>query len=130
MRTVGIAAAILVLAAAPAFAKKGGHDKSGSALTPAGITLNESEPHFGDAVTFSTTHDPLRDGARIWVRCWQGETWVFQVASTEAAQFLLAGGSWTGGAAHCSAELFYYEYQGQTATNLVSLALTEFDVAA
>lgn len=123
--------AILTVIAVPAFAGKGGNGHGGGEATvAASITLNESDPHFGGAVTFTTTHEPLRDGAKIWVACSKNGNMVYQVASGEDSAYVLQGGQWWGGGANCVARLHYYVYKGQTQVDLVWLAETSFDVAA
>ena len=111
-RTLKFAAAIAAIAvvagaalsAAPAFAAKGGgHSAGGSAS----ISLNQTDPHLGDWVTFTTN-----GGSRIAVACYQGGlgNMVYSADQPTGTSFLLGGTSseWrsVGGDALCYAWLY------------------------
>jgi hypothetical protein len=132
-KLVWVVALVAVLAATPALAGKGaGKGRPGSrSVAEPSIVLDQRDPRFGDSVTFTVTYAPMRENARIWVRCWQGETWVYQRSGGELASFTLwASGTWESGGASCIADLYYNVYQGQDLVGAVYLAQTWFDVAA
>jgi hypothetical protein len=138
MRKLFVAAAtvaIFALLVTPAFAKPGnggGKGKPGGqvAAVESSITLNESNPSFGDVVTFTVSYPPMRDPALVRIWCWQGGVGVYHVAGVATDPFPLGGAQWTDGAAVCTADLYYYEWQGMTQTGPFYLANTTFDVAA
>ena len=128
--------AIFALLVAPAFGKPGNGGGKGK---PGGtqdvveapiLTLNESDPSYGDVVTFTATYPPMRDAALVRIWCWQGGVGVYHLAGVATDPFTLSGGQWTGGAAECTADLYYYEWQGMTQTGPFYLASTRFPVAA
>jgi hypothetical protein len=89
-------------------------------------------PILGDSVTFSVTFPKSveKNGARIQLVCYQGETVVYGEAGPYNTTFLLGGSSseWlntSNGPAHCVADLYYWSYQGGQKFNW--LASTEFD---
>jgi hypothetical protein len=108
-----IAASLVV--ASPAMAGKpsgAGGGKGGGGSTTASITLDQSDPHLGDWVTFTTS-----GGSKITVACYQGGVgdMVYSAEQSTGTAFLLGGtnSQWlqNGGEADCYAWL-----QGALAT--------------
>jgi hypothetical protein len=112
-KNLGLAgiAAIAILAAVTfgagsALAAKGGVHGGGQ-TAPASITLNQTDPHLGDWVTFTTN-----GGSRIAVACYQGGigNMVYSADQPTGTAFLLGGTSslWKsrGGDALCYAWLY------------------------
>lgn len=111
--------------------------------SPSTITLNQVstfaaaadstiEPSLGDYVSFTVTYPKTVEkfGPRIQVLCYQDGTLVFAEAGPHYQSFLLGGGSspWLNnspGPAHCTADLYYWSYQGGQKFNW--LASTEFE---
>jgi hypothetical protein len=80
-------------------------------------------------VTFATTYPRTVKNPRIEVLCYQGGQLVFGMAGGVAYEFLLGGGGspWLtgGGAADCTANLFYFgSHAGKQTYN--KLATTSF----
>jgi hypothetical protein len=118
-----------------ASADRGGNGKgkgggSSADAVAASISLDSGDPHFGDVVTFTVTYAPMRDPALVRVKCGQEGQQIYHVAGLASDSFPLAGGQWIGGAAACTADLFYYEWKGMTQEGPYYLAATEFDVSA
>jgi|GEM_PF-2344684 hypothetical protein len=128
------AVAIVALLAIPAttLAAKGG----GSTGTPAWIALNtvnvsgaSVQPSLGSWVTFSTAYPSSVKNPRVEVRCYQSNSLVYGEAGAPVDTFVLGGGGsiWltNGGAASCTANLFYFgSHAGSQTYNL--LASTNF----
>ena len=89
-----------VLTASPAAA-----GKSGGNRTAASITLDQTDPHLGDWVTFSTS-----GGNTIIVNCFQGGlgNMVYGARQDTGTSFLLGLGTsdWQSGPASCVAYLY------------------------
>jgi hypothetical protein len=96
---------------------------------PAEIVLDQASPHYGEEVTFTSTHPDLRQTLRVRVLCRRDGELVYQYASDPAARFHLWSMAWQGGAADCAADLYYFTYKGKTQTGVVYLARTEFAVS-
>lgn len=126
MKAIVIVTAVLALGVGVAFADNP-HD-----IVPS-LTVNETNLHYGDAATFTTEYPKIngRYSLRVRVLCYQDEL-VYQYSTDEdAAVFVLSGGLWTGGAAHCEADLYYFTLTGYgQQTGVFYLAHTEFEVAA
>ena len=107
--------------------------KTTAATTTASIKLNESNPHLGSTVTFTTTYPKSVKYPRVAVRCFQNETMVYAEAGTYDHAFVLGGASsdWlrAGGAASCTAELFYFIWHGNNPQEYYNLAWTSFNAA-
>jgi len=125
--------------AGPAVAAKGGG--GGSTTQPASIDLCQVDgvavngcassvtapvaaprPHLGGTVNFATTYPkvPGNTVVRIQVICYQSGALVYGEAYNSDQTFLLGGG-WSlwlenGGAASCTADLYYWSYKGATQT--------------
>ena len=132
----GFAAALTVVCAfstlaPPAAAAPGG--KPTTTEPPASIVLNESEPRLGGTVTFTLTYSKRIKGARYAVRCYQDGRMTYAEARAEGEALLLGGGGseWltNGGAASCTAELFYFVWNGTNPQEYHSLAWTSFEAA-
>jgi hypothetical protein len=107
--------------------------KPGSSPPPAGITLNEADPHLGGYVTFTSTYPKTVKNPRIAVRCYQNGAMGYAEAAPYDQAFLL-GGAWSdwkvaGGAADCTAELFYIVWNGNNPQQYYTLAWTSFHAA-
>jgi hypothetical protein len=93
------------------------------------IALDQSSPHMGDTVTFTTSVSGLHgsEWPMVYVECSQGGTVVYGALDAPEAAFQLGGGSsqWltNGGPADCTATLFAYKLQGgETARALALIA--------
>ncbi len=68
------------------------------------------------------------------MKCYQTDVWVYQLQEPLSYDFPLGGpgvsSPWTGGAAFCTAELFYFTYTGHTESGTVYVANTSFNVGA
>jgi len=133
-RTVaGLAAAALLtvgVASAPAFAAKGGSGKptggssSGSSLslqTPLVYDANgDGLPNWGDTVTFNVS-TTATSAPYVDLTCSQSGTLVYSATSGFFDGYMwpwtknmtLSSQSWTGGAASCTATLYYFGSRGK-----------------
>ena len=134
---IAVALVAVVALAGPALAGgKGGGKGGGSTSSGTGsrIDVNQSAPRYGDSVTFTTSYPATNETVVVALKCSQDGVLKFQLVRGPDASFPLGGSEfptdWTGGAAHCTADLLYYTYRGQILTGAVYLAHTEFDVAA
>ena len=103
------------------------------APTISSIKLNETDPHLGGTITFTTTSPKSVKSPRIAVRCFQNEEMTYAEAGTYNHAFLLGGGwsKWleVGGPASCTAELFYFIWHGSNPQEYYHLAWTSFAAA-
>ncbi len=122
-----LAGLVLVLAAAPAFAAKGGNDKVGvtgsiTLQSAARLAAGTSGPSYGDTISFDTNVDgKLSPKATVYITvvCTQGDTVVYQYSGAPNSAFPLAdqagqGLEWDGGEADCSATLIYRVPKGKS----------------
>jgi hypothetical protein len=128
-------AVFALLVSSPALAAKGGKGGGGvQAVAAPAVTLDQPSPKYGDWVSFSATYPSMHEMALVWVSCSQGGQNVYQSGGSPGGWFVLGGvgvsSGWTGGAANCTATLYYNTYQGQVQTGSVTLATRTFDVAA
>ena len=87
-----------------------GHGNSGTVATFALAMVDDANgngaPDFGDTITFNVsttaTTDPL-----VSVACYQNGNIVFAAAWPSTPNINLASGAWQGGAADCTATLYY-----------------------
>jgi hypothetical protein len=100
--------------------------------TPAGLSA-ASQPALGSTVSFETKYPSNTKNPRIQVLCYQGGNLVYGEAGGVSESFRLGGGGsiwlWNGGAADCTANLFYYGSHAGLQTYNV-LASTKFSAAA
>ena len=103
-----VAAATFVIFSGSAFAAKGGNGNgkaTGLSTNDPAITLNESDPHLGDTVTFTTSGG----GRYVTVACYQNGL-VYSAEQAVGTSFLLGGSAsqWltNGGSALCYAWLY------------------------
>ena len=128
--------ASFALLVTPASAKPGANGGKGrpggsqEVVVAPGITVNEADPSYGDVVTFTATYPRMQDAALVSVCCWQGGVGVYHVAGVATDPFTLSGEFWTGGAAQCTADLYYYEWKGMVQTGPFDLTSTRFSVTA
>jgi hypothetical protein len=133
----GIATLITsILVTGSTFAAKGGNGNGPRALsTEPAIAPLEADLHFGGTVSFAVTYPAMKDTPQVRVLCFQSGQMVYQYsqwsngAEPWVPSFALWSAPWAangGGAADCSADLYYFTYQGQTQTGVVYLAHTEF----
>ena len=100
---------------------------------PTAVAATAGWPHLGDWVNFQVTFPKSvnKYGVRIQVICYQNGNLVYGEAGPYTQSFLLGGGSseWLrmGGAADCTADLYYWSYNGGQKFNW--LASTEFAAA-
>jgi hypothetical protein len=134
-------AAIIVLVAALALAPaaRGGKPVepprgggTSSSLTLVLLNSTDGIPHWGQKVTFNVsttaTTKPL-----VKLQCFQGGVRVYTGSAgfypgypwPWAQTFTLASGAWTGGAASCTASLYYYNGR-----RYITLKTLSFSVAA
>jgi hypothetical protein len=128
---------LMALAAAVAIPAWAGGNGNGN--TPTGsqstITLNGSAT-YGQQASLTTVDPPVKYPMLASVACNQNGQTVYAEAdnlSTNPAhpQFRLWGPSWNGSApADCTAELYYFTWQGKTITGVVVMATTTFTAAA
>lgn len=122
MRFVAVVGALMVIgatlaSAGSALAAKGGN-RGGAQTASSSITINQTDPHLGGSVTFTTSVSGLAGGewAMVGVSCSQSGTLVYGALDTPEATFLLGGGSslWLqrGGEADCVASLYAYGWKG------------------
>ena len=115
-------------------AAKGGRTSStGSSLSLVLLNSTDGSAHYGQQVTFkvSTT---ATDQPFVELDCYQSGDWVYWASAgffpsypwQWAQDFTLRSDHWTGGAAQCSARLYYVAGNGRTRT----LATLDFDAAA
>jgi len=143
MRTKVIFTALLITSVMalmiPAHAGKGGSGgggKGGSTSAATGtITVDQNNLHYGDSATFTTSASGTGNATlRIALMCSQNGSVVYMLSGSAGSSFPLGGAGtssgWSGGEAYCDASLFYYTYQGQTQTGVVTLGDTGFEVAA
>ena len=126
----------------------------GAALLAAGVTTHtltlaggrpapktssfnlQSDPSFGGTATFSATYAPMRWIAEESVACSKNGTDVYLQAQTApstsqpwVSTWALTSPQWAiagGGAATCTAQLYYYTWQGKTETGVVILNTVTF----
>jgi len=132
---VSLAAAVMMIAALPAWARGGGGG-GGSTINlvipgAASTTAGASSPSFGQQVTFSESTTAT---AYPWVdtKCSQNGQVVFEqfagfFASYSGSQMFTLGPTqlWSGGAANCTASLISYDRNGSPK----ALATTSFSVS-
>ena len=103
------------------------------AATTSSITLNQLDAHLGGNITFTVSYPDKVKSPRIAVLCYQGGVLVYGEAGAFDHVFVLggAGSDWlrAGGAASCTAELFYITWNGNNPQQWTSLATTTFDAA-
>ena len=135
---VAILASALLVGSALAAKGGNGHGRLSSASTVSSITLNESDPHFGGAVSFTVTYPAMNETLLMRVICSQNGGVVYQDvegyggSSPWVSTFWLWSATWAangGGPADCFADLYYNTWQGQSVTGTVYLAHTEFTAA-
>jgi hypothetical protein len=125
--------AVMALAVSPALATRGGHGGGKNSPSTATVTSNQSDPHYGDTVTFSVTGADTSLPLQIQLQCFQSGTIVYGETEWYDHTFVLGGSisPWMmndGGAADCTATLFYWTFHPTQVFN--SLATTGFSVAA
>lgn len=96
----------------------------------------QGDPSFGGVAAFSATYAPMKWIAEESVSCSSNGTDVYLQAQTApsssqpwASTFMLWSPEWAnagGGAATCTAQLYYYTWQGRTETSLVLLGSVTF----
>jgi hypothetical protein len=115
----------------PALADKGGGPAPAGT---AGIALS-SDPSFGSTVSFAVTYPAMKWTPEVSVTCTLNGQQVYLDAQTPsgsgtwAPQFTLWSLPWgaTGGVpANCTAQLYYYTWQGKAETGVVYLSQTSF----
>jgi hypothetical protein len=120
------ALALVLVPAALAGKGKPGGSGAGSSSTLRLVLLNSADglPHYGQRVTFSISTTASRPFVSL--NCYQGGAWVYTASVGYfpeypwAKEFTLAGTSWPGGAADCTARL-YTTKDGRRTTTLATL---------
>jgi hypothetical protein len=136
-RTLLIALAMATILATvttgAAVATKGGgqghHQTTGGSGTISLVMVNDANgdtlPNYGDSVTFNVS-TTVTDRPYVAVLCYQGTTQVYSAWAgfypdfpwSWMQTFTLKSPAWTGGAADCSASLYYYN--GKAWTTILS----------
>ena len=84
--------------------------KGGPKATAPTLSLNQTDPHLGDSVTFSYTVPNGANSARIQLVCYQGSAGVYGADQAASTAFLLGGygSAWLsdGAPATCHAVLY------------------------
>ena len=116
------------LIAAPSAAKP----RRAAVVAEPSLTVQQSDPHLGDAVTFSVVYPSDVSYPRIAVRCYGSDgAMTYGEAGAYNHAFVLggAGSDWLrqGGAAHCTGELFYFSEKGNRPQEVTTLAWTSFE---
>ena len=109
------------------------HNSTSSTATSS-IALSAADPSFGGRVSFNVTDPAMKWIPEISLTCSQNNQTVYldvhvQNSSIPWTQFTLWSQTWAnngGGAANCTAKLYYYTWQGKTETGVVYLAQTSF----
>lgn len=138
----GIVAVVAVVAfsAGPAAAKSGGPAPSTASLVVSSVSGGSSSaPAYGGDVALTATFASMKQVPEVSVQCTSNGQDVYLEAQTSSggnspwtSTFLMSSPEWTnagGGAATCSANLYYYVWQGKTETGVVYLAHTAFTVS-
>jgi hypothetical protein len=127
-------AIVIALAAAPAMAGNG-KGKGGGSAAPSGVlSVDPGTPNYGDTVLFHANVSGVPSNADLLValKCYQGNVWVYQLQEPLSSAFPLGGAGvsspWTGGAAFCTADLFYFTYTAHTESGTVYVTKTTFNV--
>jgi hypothetical protein len=127
---VALVAVVAAAFAVPAFA--GG--KSGGGSNPSTIALNGSAS-FNNPASFNVVDPPVPGTPEMSVSCYQNGQQVFldvqlmSGTSPYSPTFNLWSPQWAtagGGAANCTANLFYYTWTGHRETGVVQLAQDSF----
>lgn len=106
-----------------------------STLPANSLTLASGDPSFGATIAFSATYAPMKwipeesvscsvNGKEVYL-----DVQTFSGASPWTSTWKLWSQTWAnggGGAANCSAALFYYTWKGHTETGVVYLATASF----
>ena len=127
-----LSACLMACTSASAIAAKGGNGTSSG--TAPSITLNGISS-FGSTVSFTVAYSAMKWVPEVSLSCSENGQRVYLVAQTPSGsgvwtpQFTLWSQNWAdlgGGSANCTANLYYYTWQGQTETGVVYLAQTSF----
>jgi hypothetical protein len=133
-KKIAIATALAAsLAVAPGAMAKGGGATggstggSGSSLQLVLMNSTDGLPHYGQQVTFNVSTTATSTPS-VRLNCYQNGAWVY--TSTVGyypsypwwQYFPLSGVDWTGGAADCTATLYYDSGRRQTETDLATLS--------
>jgi hypothetical protein len=144
--TIGVMVASLAVGG-PAIAKGpggggggGGHHGTGGTTGGSGsLTLviessssTDGLPHWGDTVRFDVTTTATTE-PHVSLKCYQGDNLVYTTQTGYYASYpwpwtqdmTLSSGAWTGGAAACTATLYYF-----SGTNTVTLSTLSVPVSA
>jgi hypothetical protein len=137
MAAIAFAAMMTFAATAPALAAKGGgggKPPTGSTSTLKLVPLNSSDdlPHYGQQVTFDVSSTATTE-PHVSLSCYQGGTLVYGSQTGYYASYpwpwtqtmTLASNAWTGGAADCTARLYYINI-----TKTVTLSTLNFHAYA
>ena len=126
----------ILVVAGPVLASKGGNGNGAggsSQQSDPSLALNQSDPHLGGTVTFTSVYPKGTKNPRIQVECYQGGVLVYAEAGAYDFTFTLGGGSsqWVnnGGAAYCDAELYSLVWNGNNMQQVTWLAAIGFDAA-
>jgi hypothetical protein len=101
-------------------------------VSPASITLNQSNPSLGEWVTFTTSYGSAKN-PRISAACYQNGAIVWSQLGLVTDSYKLGGDAspWLangGGPASCEADLVNQVWNGKNIEQLNLLASTEFSV--
>ena len=128
-----LAISIGVVTSGDALAAKGGNKGAAASSAAPVIGLNETAPHLGGQVTFTTSFPTSVKSPGIAVRCYVDGVMVYAEAGATTHAFLLggAGSDWLrmGGPAFCTAELYNIVWNGNNQQEFTTLATMGFDAA-
>ncbi len=138
LTTAVATAAVIALAATPAYAAKGGGGKpapapdASSSVVVKNVNPADTAINFGDTVTFDVK-TTATDTPAVQLDCYQNGSLVLTSAAgfypwwPWSTDFKLTSGLWTGGAADCTARLYKSSANG---LKTYTLATQSFHVAA
>ena len=116
----------LVLALVPAALAGNGKPGSGTSLTLVVLNAPDGLPHYGKQVTFKVSTTATTE-PHVSLKCYQSGVLVYTTQTGYYAGYLwpwtqtmtLASVAWTGGAADCTAVLYYFK--GKSTLTLATL---------
>jgi len=116
----------LVLALVPAAFAGNGKPADGTSLTLVALNAPDGLPHYGKQVTFKVSTTATTE-PHVSLKCYQSGVLVYTTQTGYYAGYLwpwtqimtLASVAWTGGAADCTAVLYYFK--GKSTLTLATL---------
>ena len=123
---LAVTAALLLALAPAALAGKGGGKSGGATSSSLSLVLvnsTDGQPHWGQTVTFSVS-TTATDKPSVRLDCYQGGALVYTHSAgfypsypwPQSQNYILQSSAWTGGAADCTATLYYMNSRGTSVT--------------